>query len=184
MVSGTISRYKSATRSEREPVLNKADIFQSLLGMASRMLETATAGRENAEKDAADLIGPKETRYDTSREGAQALAAGFMRQMAELEAGIVLLERALDDPKLMAGSHESVGLASLVELENGASGASVRFVIAPALGGEKIEVNQKSLLVVTPQSPVCRKLMGKEAGDSVEIQSGGKKIIYTIASIE
>jgi transcription elongation GreA/GreB family factor len=183
-MSGLIANYASDLRIEKDPVLRKKDIFQHILNMASKMLETAIAGREEAQNDANSLTEPKETRYDTSREGAQALAAGFARQVAELEAGMLLLERAIHDPKMMASPHEAVGLASVVELEDNATGRIASFVIAPALGGEKITLQQQTFTIITPNSPVCRKLIGKEVGDTVELPAAGRKIEYTIIAVD
>jgi transcription elongation GreA/GreB family factor len=182
-MSVLIADYASDIRIEKDAVLKKREIFQHILNTAAGMLETAIAGKEDAQHDANSLTEPKETRYDTSREGAQALAAGFARQAAELEAGILLLERAMLDRKMM-GVHETIGLASVVELEDDATGRLCQFVIAPALGGERITLHQKTFLIITPHSPVCRKLIGKEAGDMVELPTGGRKVTYTINSVQ
>lgn len=182
-MSVLIADYASDLRVEKDHVLKKKEIFQHILDTAAKMLGTAIAGREEAQNDANSLTEPKETRYDTSREGAQALAAGFARQVAELESGMLLLERAMTDPKMM-GRHETIGLASVVKLEDEETGKICRFVIAPALGGEKITLHQRTFLIITPHSPVCRKLIGKEEGETVEIPAAGRKITYTIARIQ
>jgi transcription elongation GreA/GreB family factor len=182
-MSVLIADYPSDLCVEKEAVLKKREIFQHVLDTAAGQLETAIAGKEGAQNDANSLTEPKETRYDTSREGAQALAAGFARQAAELEAGILLLERAMLDRKMMS-VHETIGLASVVELEEDATGRLARFIIAPVLGGEKITVQQKTFLIITPRSPVCRKLIGKEAGDAVELPTGGRKVTYTINMVQ
>jgi transcription elongation GreA/GreB family factor len=182
-MSVLIADYASDIRTEKDAVLKKREIFQRILETAAVMLGTAIAGKEDAQNDANALTEPKETRYDTSRESAQALAAGFARQAAELESGILLLERAMLDRKMM-GCHETIGLASVVELEDDATGRIITFVVAPALGGEKITTQQKTFLIITPHSPVCRKLVGKEAGDMVELPNAGRKVSYTINSVE
>lgn len=182
-MSVLIADYASDIRIEKDAVLKKREIFQHILNTAAGMLETAIAGKEDAQHDANSLTEPKETRYDTSREGAQALAAGFARQAAELEAGILLLERAMRDKRMMS-PHETIGLASVIELVDNATRKISRFVVAPALGGEKIMVHQKPYLIITPQTPVCRKLIGKEAGDIIELPTGGRKVSYSIETVE
>ena len=47
------------------------------------------------------------------------------------------------------------------------------FFLVPVAGGTKLEVDGQPVLVVTPQSPVGRALIGRYEGDEVSVRAGG-----------
>jgi transcription elongation GreA/GreB family factor len=55
--------------------------------------------------------------------------------------------------------------------------------IGPLEGGLKIADRQTEIMVITPASPLGRKLIGKSIGEKVEIAAGSSRIVYEIEAI-
>ena len=78
-----------------------------------------------------------------------------------------------------------VGLWCLVTLSRvGDSESEKYYFISPCAGGLSLEVDDKSLYLVTLSSPVGKLLTGKSVGDSVDLLQGGVKLPYEIINIE
>jgi transcription elongation GreA/GreB family factor len=55
--------------------------------------------------------------------------------------------------------------------------------LGPAAGGLKVEEGGEEIIVITPGSPLGRALLGKSAGDRVEMPAGSAEKAYEIVEV-
>lgn len=95
---------------------------------------------------------------------------------------VVDLEVALADTEKMVlrafGDEDPIALGALVFVQE--EDVEKAFFIAPAGGGHKIG----DVLIVTPDAPIGRALLGKQTGDEPEVLVAGKKRTLEIVRVE
>lgn len=139
------------------------------------MARAAAATREGATHEESRPENDKDTR------GLEAsyLARGQARRVAELEESLRLLRFVeLRD----FAPDDAIALSALVTLET--DGATTLCFIAPAGGGSKVVVDERTVQVVTPSAPLGRALVGRQTGEAFEIFLGGSRREYEIVDVE
>ena len=119
-----------------------------------------------------------ESKYDTRGLEASYLARGQSRQLAETEQAIQQLESLAI---VEFGPKSPIDLSALAELEG--KGERAFYFVAPRAGGTEVTLDKTEILVITPQSPLGRQLIGKMQGDRLKLEIGGLKSEYRIASV-
>jgi len=76
---------------------------------------------------------------------------------------------------------DPIGLGALVEAE--VDGSRTILFIAPAGGGMRAHLEGKEVQVITPQSPLGQRVVGRSAGDVIELQLPGGKREYEILRV-
>ena len=147
--------------------MNKSDVLQSLIESMEAELRKMVA----ASKDAADYATNEEARaeskWDTQGLEASYLAAGQAEQARQLREGIELLQSSRDR---LLQPQTDVTLGALVQCDFG--GETENFFLAPAGGGHVLEVDGEAVTVVTLQSPIVSRLLGKRAGEGFSLANG------------
>lgn len=145
---------------ERNPAAVRGAVFGRLIEIATAQIEEQEANRRQAQSEANSHIGAMESRYDTFKEDAQYLSAGYekrIRTLSEQRTRLVTIgkeERVR--PTLTEGA--------LVEVA-GANWSRMRLVIAEIALDEKyapkgrIEVRGMQWTVATPDSREGRALV-------------------------
>ena len=77
---------------------------------------------------------------------------------------------------------DQVYLTALVVLESDGGNHRTLF-LGPAAGGLKVDFNNNEVVVITPDSPLGRDLLGKEVGDVIEIKVEGALIEYELIEL-
>ena len=141
----------------------------------------------SAERDAAVAMH-KKTREGATHEEAKPENDKDTRALEQsyVERGqakrVLDLEVALADTKKMAlrafGEGDPIALGALVFVRE--DDADKTFFLAPAGGGYKIG----AVLIVTPEAPIGRALLGKQTGDEPEVVVAGKKRTFEIVRVE
>jgi len=109
--------------------------------------------------------------YDAAKE-----KQGFIEgRLADLEAK--LSNAQIIDPKTLDADGRIV-FGATVELEDAESGDSVTYQI---VGDDEADIKQGMISV---SSPIARALIGKYAGDSVEVQAPGGVRHYEVLDVE
>ena len=143
-----------------------------LLGVLVKTLQTLEAAHADARAGATHEQAKPENDKDTRALEQSYLARGQAMRIEALKAGIAAL-----------------GTMSLAEGEVGRLGAligaeeddePVQFFLAPEGGGTKLK---DGVQVVTPASPLGRALLGKRAGDEVELKLAGKTRVLSVLSV-
>ncbi|HEX7631679.1 MAG TPA: transcription elongation factor [Lacunisphaera sp.] len=157
--------------------MNKRDLLARLIAKLSAELQAITTAALATHAEATDEENKAEDKYDTRGLEASYLAHG-QSKAAEEAAQAVAQFSALPARDFAAG--EPISLGALVRLE--ARGTSYYF-IGPRAGGTEIAAGRDSVLVITPQSPLGRQLMGRQQGDRLQLDLGGKRSECLIASV-
>lgn len=127
----------------------KADLYQL------KSVERPNVARQIAEaRDKGDLSENAE--YDAAKEAQGLLEAKIAKMEAELSKARILDESQIDTSKVL--------IMSKVTIKNSANGAKMTYTIVP-----ESEANLK-LKKISVSSPIAKGLLGKEIGDTAEIQ--------------
>ncbi|MGD9419374.1 MAG: transcription elongation factor GreAB [Verrucomicrobiota bacterium JB025] len=136
------------------------EIIRAELG--SRLKVVSKAAME-AHAAATDPDSKAEGKYDTRSLEASYLASGQARQVEEMTAAA----RVFDVLELAEfGMEDAVDAGALVEVDLG--GESEWFLLAPASGGLVVEFEGREVTLLTPESPLYRRLVGLRVGEMVE----------------
>jgi transcription elongation GreA/GreB family factor len=157
--------------------MTKRDLLARIIAKLSAELQAITTAALATHAEATDEENKAEDKYDTRGLEASYLAHG-QSKAAEEAAQAVAQFSALPVRDFTAG--EPISLGALVRLDG--RGES-RYFIGPRAGGTEIEAGGEPVLVITPQSPLGRQLMGRKQGDRLQLELGGKRSEYHIASV-
>ncbi len=163
----TASRSKKSGKSASSPGLHKRMIVEAIIEQLKVKAGHHLSAAKAAHAEATHEESIAEDKYDTRGLEAGYLAVGQARMMDEaadaIRAYSMLFVRkfAPDDP---------VDLSAVVEISVNKSKETV--FIGPSGGGVEVLVEGRSLLVITPESPLGRLLMGKRSGDRFKRKFG------------
>lgn len=144
--------------------VNKAAVRDQILRQLRAEHELQLRAAQVSRDEAIDEESRPENKYDMHSQEAAYLAEGQARLAAEIAANIALYA-SLPLPVFPPGAPSALG--ALVSVEN--AGKSTWYFLGPRAGGLELEAEGRTVLVVTPQSPLGRELLGKRTGDAVRL---------------
>jgi transcription elongation GreA/GreB family factor len=159
--------------------MKKQAILDKIIAHLAGELDCYAKSARAAHAAATHEESKAEDKYDTRGLEASYLAHGQSRQVAEIERARGEFE-ALGVPAF--GPAAPINLGALVELE-GEGGKRSLYFIGPRAGGTEISYGKKMLLVMTPESPLGRQLIGKKQGDRLKIEIGGTQNEYLVVAV-
>lgn len=128
--------------------------------------------------EATDDENKAEDKYDTRGLEASYLAHG--QSKAAEEAALALAQfRAL--PARDFTATDPIGLGARVTLES--RGTRSHYFVGPRAGGTELDVAGELIMVITPQSPLGRQLLGRKVGESLMLDVGGRRGESRIAQV-
>lgn len=161
--------------------MKKDALRDAILQQLRHELATQTKAAEMARDEAISEESRPENKWDTHSQEAAYLAEGQARLAAEISASIEMYTTL---PLPPFGATDPIALGTLVELENAAGGPKrAWYFLGPRAGGIEVSWNDHAVLVLTPQSPLGRQLLGKRVGDLVSAPGRGPAIAQRIVSI-
>ncbi len=120
-----------------------------------------------------------DNKYDTTALEASYIAQGQANRAQEiriaLESYRCLVLQTFDD-------ETPIRLTALVTLE-GDDGSLRRFFLGPQGGGMKCADGEGEIMVITPGSPLGKRLLGLRSGDDVQNEDSAGAPIFTIRSV-
>jgi transcription elongation GreA/GreB family factor len=146
--------------------IDKARAFEQLEAQLREQLEAAMASHRLTHDGVTHEESRPENDKDTRALEASYLARGQAQRVAELSGA---LGRVTSIELRAFAPQDPVSLGCLVEIED--DDGSDWYFVAPAGGGLRLVVDEISLTVVTPDSPVGRALVGRRVGDDVDIKT-------------
>jgi hypothetical protein len=150
--------------------LNKSALRDAILEKLRAELAQQTAAALLARDEAINEESRPENQYDMHSQEAAYLAEGQAKQAQEVAESIAQYTNlALPAFALEA----AIALGAVVEL--GARVSSWYF-LGPRAGGLEVNVEGREILVITPQSPLGRQLVGKHVHDAVQLPGGVQQI--------
>jgi hypothetical protein len=136
-------------------------ISDELRARLERLAKAAIAAHEAA----TDPGSKAESKYDTRSLEESYLATGQARQVKELRATLMAFENLrLEDFSL----NDPVDAGALVTLHKLGHQQKILFLLAPAAGGLEILYENQEVTLLSPESPLYAKLMGKMLGEQIE----------------
>jgi transcription elongation GreA/GreB family factor len=144
--------------------VNKSSLRDQILLRLRADLELQSRAAETSRDEAISEHSQPENRWDTHSQEAAYLAEGQARLVREIGESIELYQ-TLPLPEFADG--DAVSLGALVELQS--SGRTSAYFVGPRGGGTEFEFDGRNVLVITPQSPLGRELVGRHIGDSVRL---------------
>lgn len=149
----------------------------------TKVLAELNEQRERAERalsDAAEATthadAKQEGKYDTRAIESSYLASAQSERLLELTQKAQTIERMI---LLSVGDNPVVRLSSLIALID-ENDQRIWYMILPGAGGLLIQSTIGNVTVVAPESPLGKELLGKTAGDEIEL-SGNR--LLTIEGI-
>ncbi len=147
--------------------MNKETVRQLIVAQLDEARQNQERAAALARDEATHEESRPESKYDTHSQEAAYLAEGQARLASELAAARTALA-ALPLPDFDGTT--PIALGALVELEQ--PSGSAWYFVGPAAGGTSVAVEGREILVVTPQSPLGRQLMGATVGASIPMPRG------------
>jgi transcription elongation GreA/GreB family factor len=144
--------------------VNKTALREAILQQLRAELALQVGAAQLARDEAISEESRPESKYDTHSQEAAYLAEGQAKLAGEIEESIAHYA-SLTLPVL--GPGDVIALGAVVELSN--RGRSTWYFLGPRAGGLELAADGRSLLVLTPQSPLGRQLLGKRVGDTVHM---------------
>ncbi|GEP42575.1 transcription elongation factor GreAB [Brevifollis gellanilyticus] len=156
--------------------MTKSDVLTAILARLEIELEALLKGAKASFAAATDPDSKAENKYDTRTLEASYVARGQAQRVTELQEALHAFSAFQAAGSAVTGA---VRLGSLVGLELG--GSVDHYFIGPAEGGVEITVEGTEVMVITPASPLCTRLMGKVAGEKMQLPSGQAALVKSVA---
>lgn len=157
--------------------MDKAAIRDALVARLRAEADKVRASANETRKGATHEESRAENDKDTRGLEASYLARGQAMRAEELEEAIVRV-RVMELPDY---ADRPVGMGALIEAL--VDDDERTFFLAPAGGGEKLEVGGRTIHVLTAASPVGRALVGKRVDDELELRIAGRVRVYELTDV-
>jgi transcription elongation GreA/GreB family factor len=158
--------------------LNKPALLQQIVSHLTAELDLFVTTARDTHADATDEQNKAEDKYDTRGLEASYLAIGQSRQAAEFEQALRMFQFL---PAREFGPADPIDVGALVTLEAG--GERSFYFVGPRAGGTEVKFDRRKVLVITPQSPLGRQLVGKRQGDVLQMELAGRRNDYRVARV-
>lgn len=159
-------------------MVGKNELKRALLGQLEQTLAALKAAHADAVAGATHAEAKPENDKDTRALEQSYLARGQAQRVEQLTSGLLLVH-AMSTASWPDDAPIAVG--ALVELEDDEDETRQSYWLCPAGGGSRL--SKEAVSVITPNSPVGEALIGKRAGDDVEVMLRGRKRTASIRSV-
>ena len=158
--------------------MNKATLVAKIIANLSSERDLLAKAARAAHAESTHEQSKADNKYDTRGLEASYLAHGQAQQASEVGEAIrrfqSLVVRTLSES-------EAADVGALVEVER--NGGSAFYFLGPGAGGMEIELENQTILVLTPASPLGRQLMGRRKGERVKTELAGTRQEFLVASV-
>lgn len=159
-------------------VISKRMIVRQIIEQLTEQLDTLAGASRAMHADASDEQNKAEDKYDTRGLESAYLASSQARLATETEQALAVYQ-SLELGKFQQTT--PIDLTALVELES--RGARSHYFLGPKSGGLEIQLKETQVLVITPESPLGRQLLGRKVGDRIQLQTRGPAQEYRVTSV-
>lgn len=159
--------------------MNKDALLQQIIATLSSDLAILTDAAKTAHAAATDEECLPDNKYDTTGLEASYIAQGQANRAQEIRKALTSYQalelKPFDD-------ETPIRLTALVSLEAD-DGRTRHVFLGPDAGGLKLTVNSTECVVITPQAPLGRALLGKVCDDEVQVGRGADAQTLTIVAV-
>jgi len=149
-------------------LVNKPAVLAKIISQLKAELALFTATAQATHAEATHEENKAEDKYDTRGLEASYLAMGQLKQAEEAQLSVQTFEAL---PVRAFSPSDAISLGALVVLEGRDRNC---YFVGPRAGGTEVRLNGQAVMVITPQSPLGRQLMGRRQDDTVQLDPGGK----------
>lgn len=142
--------------------MKKSKIVEAVLEHLRADFERRQAAARRTREQGNDAESKSEGKYDTRSTEENYLADGLARQALEAAAAAEAIEKM---PSRDFAVGDPIDIGALVEME--CPKETEFFFIATAGGGTEVVWNKKTIVILTPESPLGSKLLGRRVGERV-----------------
>ena len=157
--------------------MNKKIVLEKITAQLATELALLTQAALATHAEATDEENKAEDKYDTRGLEASYLAIGQSKHADETALSLQQFQALTLRDFARA---EPVSLGALVTLEGTTKNY---YFMGPRAGGTAIQHDGHEVLVITPQSPLGRQLVGKLQGETVQLELGGKHSEFRVAKV-
>lgn len=168
-----------ASLSQQVRAMQKAALLKAVIEELENELHLLTDAANAAKEEATNEESRSEDRFDMRSQSAAYLAAGQAKMAGETADAIVIYKNLV--PKKFTHD-EPIATGALVTLEF--SGRKSHYFLGPVRGGLEVEVEGKTMIVVTGASPLGHQLLGRKVGESVLLPGRPKATQHTVVAVE
>lgn len=159
--------------------MKKPDVLQLIIDKLLVDLHIAQRAAQTAYETATHEENIAENKYDTLGLEASYLAAGQARRVEEIRQSLMLYQKLASVPYNDA---KGIQPGDLITLQN-PQGAEQHLFLGPDAAGLKIQYAGHTITVITSRAPLGQTLLGKQAGDEVEISVNGSRQSFEVTQI-
>ena len=154
----------------------KQALLENIITSLTTDLAVLTEAARTAHAAATHTECLPDNKYDTTGLEASYIAQGQANRAQEIRLALEhyrkLTLRPFDDTT-------PIRLSAVVTIEDD-DGNCRQVFLGPEAGGLKLTVDEKEVVVITPESPLGRALLGKICGDEIQIGSGQGRKTFTV----
>jgi transcription elongation GreA/GreB family factor len=159
-------------------MIQKTELIERILESLHKELTVIKDGARESYEEATHEESQPENRFDTHSLEASYLAAGQAKVVVEIEDAIMRCQNMeLKD----FGPDDPIGVGALVKLKS--KRETTYYFLVPIAGGIEVKDGKKTILVITPQSPIGKLLVGHKAGEEVHLETTTLPKIFEIVSV-
>lgn len=136
-------------------------------------------GMEMQKDFIADSPGPMQSRYDSAMVEGQWLLASMQKNQELLVKGMEYVEKLLDAEE---ETYDAVREGALVLLRQSGTKSGYLLLGAAGCGGVSVLYEGERYMGITLQSPLGRALLGKKAGDEIELRTS-RRVRYVVEAV-
>ena len=159
--------------------MTKTTLLDHIITTLGADLAALTAAARQAHAGATHEECIPDNKYDTTALEASYVAQGQANRAAEIRRA---LERYRGLSLLPFGAQSPIRLTALVTLETD-DGRPLRVFLGPDAGGLKVSCDGVECIVITPESPLGRALLGRVCDDEIEVGGKRDKKRYTVVAV-
>lgn len=145
--------------------MNKLAVHRQILAQLHADFELQSQAALHSRDEAISEESRPENQYDMHSQEAAYLAEGQARLAAEIAESITRYEALVLSPH---AQDAPAAIGTMLEVE-GPAGRRSWYFLGPRGGGMELTVEGADVLVLSPQAPLGRELLGKRLGDLVKL---------------
>jgi transcription elongation GreA/GreB family factor len=149
--------------------MNKRALIRKIIARLTEELQVYFRAANASRAEATHEQNKAEDKYDTRGLEASYLAMGQSKAADEAAQSVAQFTALVVRD---FAPTEPVSLGALVTLEDKTRNY---YFIGPRAGGTEVEHEGQTVMVITPQSPLGRQLMGRKQGDTLQLDLGGRR---------
>ncbi|WDD98676.1 hypothetical protein SG35_026100 [Thalassomonas actiniarum] len=161
-------------------LMHKQSLIEKIIRHLQTELENAVQAAEKAHLAATDDQSVAETQYDTLAIEAAYLAEGQSRRIVEFQNALAAYQQLELTPY---SEKTGIGLGHLIQLDGDMDKAHW-FFLGPAAAGYRTQIEEQSITVITPHSPMGQALSGKFIDDDICVALGKGELNDFIAAVD